>query len=81
MVIVRCRPAIVRDVIPSKNNTNVEIVHAVEVQYIDGWLHPEKDILIWEREYEVQIIQGNMLPKIDDENYKRHKKNIIEFRI
>ena len=70
MVIVRCRPAIVRDIIPSKNSTNVEIFHAVEVQYIDGWLHPEKDILIWEREYETQIIQGNMLPKIDDEDYK-----------
>lgn len=69
MVMVRSRAAIVKDVIPSTNNTNMEVFHAVEVQYIDGWMHPEKDTLIWEREYEVKIMPGNMLPKIDDENY------------
>ena len=69
MVIVRGRPAIVKDITPSKNNTNVELFHAIDVQYIDGWLHPEKDILIWEREYEAEIVQGNMLPKIDNEDF------------
>lgn len=69
MVIVRGRPAIVKDITPSKNSTNVEIFHAIDVQYIDGWLHPEKDLLIWEREYETEIVQGNMLPKIDNEDF------------
>ncbi|KPI52020.1 hypothetical protein KW94_10625 [Clostridioides difficile] len=69
MVIVRGRPAIVKDITPSKNSTNVELFHAIDVQYIDGWLHPERDILIWEREYEAEIVQGNMLPKIDNEDF------------
>ena len=49
MVIVRGRPAIVKDITPSKNNTNVELFHAIDVQYIDGWLHPEKDINMGKR--------------------------------
>ncbi|WP_394866576.1 DISARM system SNF2-like helicase DrmD [Paraclostridium bifermentans] len=69
MVIVRGRPAIVKDITTSKNSTNVEIFHAIDVQYIDGWMHPEKDILIWERESEAEIVQGNMLPKIDNEDF------------
>lgn len=68
MVIVRGRPAIVRDVMPSKNNTNIEIFNAVDIKYIDGWSHPESDIIIWEREYDTEIVKGNMLPNIDDED-------------
>lgn len=70
MVIVRGRPAIVRDVVPSKNGTNIEIFNAIDIQYIDGWSHPENDIVIWEREFSTEIVKGNMLPKIDDEDIR-----------
>ncbi|CEN89110.1 SNF2-like protein [[Clostridium] sordellii] len=69
MVIVRGRPAIVKDITPSKNSTNIELFHAVDVQYIDGWMHPEKDIVIWEIENEAKTVPGNMMPKIDNENF------------
>lgn len=69
MVILRGRPAIVKDITPSKNSTNIELFHAVDVQYIDGWMHPEKDIVIWERENEAKTVPGNMMPKIDNENF------------
>lgn len=39
MVTVRSRAAIVKDIIPSTNNTNMEVFHAVELQYIDGWMN------------------------------------------
>lgn len=68
MVIVRGRPAIVRDIIKSKNGTNIESYNAVEIQYIDGWSHPERDVIIWERECLTEIIKGNMLPKIDSDD-------------
>ena len=69
MVIVRGRPAIVKDITQSKNSTNIELFHAVDVQYIDGWMHPEKDIVIWERENEAKTVPGNMMPEIDNENF------------
>lgn len=66
MVIVRQRPAIVEDI--SEYSTADETLHAVEVRYIDGWNYPERDSLIWQREWNPKVIKGNMIPKIFDTN-------------
>ena len=66
MVIVRQRPAIVEDI--SEYSTADETLHAVEIRYIDGWNYPERDSLIWQREWNPKVIKGNMIPKIFDSN-------------
>lgn len=64
MVVVRQRPAVVRDVKKYSSNNNPGC-HGVQVEYLDGWLYPEVDNLVWEREVNPQIVKGNLLPKID----------------
>ena len=77
MVIVRGRPAIVKDITPSRSDTNMEIFHAVEVQYIDGWMHPEKDTLIWEREIEAKEIAGNAVEIAEQAVLKSDNSNSL----
>ena len=57
MVVVRARPAVVRDVKAFAASDNVTS-HSVQVEYLDGWQYPETDNLIWEREVRAQIIKG-----------------------
>jgi len=65
MVLVRKRPAIVRDVIASAPSTTA-VLHALEVEYLDGWAHPESEELIWEREADARIIASLALPRISE---------------
>jgi len=65
MVIVRNRPAVVRDVTTSTGVTT-SALHSVEVEYLDGWAHPESEELIWEIESGARIIASLTIPKIDN---------------
>lgn len=64
MVVVRNRPAIIRDVTASSAST-ASVLHSVEVEYLDGWAHPESEELIWEIESGARIIASLTIPKID----------------
>ncbi|HOC94203.1 MAG TPA: DISARM system SNF2-like helicase DrmD [bacterium] len=68
MVIVRNRPGVVRDVQSSGGETTEGVLHFVDVEYIDGWSHPESDGVIWEREMTARTLGGPALPRIDDAN-------------
>lgn len=63
-VLVRSRPAAVRDII--EFNAPDGVFHLVEVEYLDGWDHPADDRVIWERERRTQILTGAGFPRIDD---------------
>jgi ERCC4-related helicase len=63
-VLVRRRPAVVRDVEPSKNGPST--IHRVEVEYLDGWNHPPEDNILWELERDAAILTRAGLPRIDD---------------
>jgi SNF2 family DNA or RNA helicase len=62
-ILVRNRPAVVRDVRAFSSPTTVA-AHAVQVDYLDGWSHPEADQVIWEREVGARVISSLTLPRI-----------------
>ena len=64
MVLVRNRPALVTEVQKSKSSSQ-DVIHAVWLKYIDGYTHPESDLVIWERESRTSIIQTAGLPKLE----------------
>lgn len=64
MVIVRGRPGVAEEV--NEYNGAEEVLHSVEVRYIDGWNYPERDIVIWQREFEAQVQLGTLFPRIAD---------------
>ncbi|MCY3019547.1 MAG: DISARM system SNF2-like helicase DrmD [Planctomycetota bacterium] len=64
MVIVRNRPAVVRDVLAKEELPTERQTHLVRVEYIDGWQHPEADEIVWEREVGAQILSSLSLPGV-----------------
>lgn len=62
MVVVRGRAGIVEDI--SEFSTKEEVLYAVEIRYIDGWSFPERDTVIWQREWNPKVVKGSLLPKI-----------------
>ena len=67
MVIIRERPAVVRDVVtwPLQSSSGVAQTHAVDIEYIDGWDFPASDRLIWERELGATVVSRSTMPQID----------------
>lgn len=66
-VIIRNRPALVRSVEEQKYRS-MQALHEVQVDYIDGWSHPESDFLIWELERGARVVASLALPRVDDLN-------------
>ncbi|MBU1098116.1 MAG: DISARM system SNF2-like helicase DrmD [Bacteroidetes bacterium] len=67
MVLVRNRPAIVREIKKSQSAEGT-ITHSVQIEYIDGFTHPERDLVIWQREINTKVIKGITLPDISNLN-------------
>src|SRR5260370_16239829 len=68
-VIVRNRPALVRSD-DERSHPSMPTTHEVQVEYIDGWSHPESDYLIWELERGARVVASLAMPRIDaPENY------------
>jgi SNF2 family DNA or RNA helicase len=76
-VIVRKRPGIIRNVSPIEGSSE-ERVNLVEVDYIDGYEHPEEDRLIWERELNANVLKVLDYPNIDDPASRPDKLNRFE---
>ena len=64
-VIVRNRPALVRSV-DERTHPSMAATHEVQVDYIDGWSHPDSDYLIWELEPGARIVASLAMPRIDE---------------
>lgn len=66
-VLVRGRPAAVRERIEHIHAVTRETFHVVDVEYLDGWDFPGDDRLVWEREWKAEILRDAGLPRgIDD---------------
>lgn len=66
-ILVRNRPAVVRDV-RSFSSPIMAAAHSIQIEYLDGWSHPEVDQVIWEREVGNRVISSLTLPKIGDDS-------------
>src|SRR6266571_7075313 len=64
-VIVRNRPALVRSV-DERSHPSMPATHEVQLEYIDGWSHPESDYLIWDLERGARVVASLAIPRIDE---------------
>jgi len=64
-VIVRNRPALVRAV-DERTHPSMAAIHEVQVEYIDGWPHPDSDYLIWELERGARVVASLAIPRVDE---------------
>ncbi len=44
---------------------NLPALHEVQVEYIDGWSHPDSDTLIWEREHGARVLHSLAIPRVE----------------
>src|SRR5271157_4047459 len=65
MVLVRQRPALVREVFQKSDPETSIVNHLIDVEYIDGWNFPKEDHIIWEREINPKILSKSDLPDIN----------------
>lgn len=63
MVLLRNRPAVIRDLLPYNSNTGI-VLNGVWVEYIDGFSHPDKEFVVWEREVQAKVIQSAKIPDL-----------------
>ena len=63
-MVVRKRPAVVRDVKTFSDGHSTQLMHTVEVDYLDGLDNPDHDRLVWEREIRPQLLPALDLPDI-----------------
>lgn len=64
LVIVRHRPALIREVTSIVNHDTKVNEHLVNIEYIDGWSFPAEDTVLWEREVGVKVLSRISLPNI-----------------
>ena len=67
-VIVRNRPALVRSV-DERTHPSMAATHEVQVEYIDGWPHPNSDYLIWELERGARVVASLAIPRVDEPDH------------
>ncbi|MBU4501155.1 MAG: DISARM system SNF2-like helicase DrmD [Nanoarchaeota archaeon] len=70
LVIVRRRPAIVREIKSFEDEFTKETQNILNVEYIDGWNFPLEDNIIWERERGAKILSSVTLPDVSGTNSK-----------
>jgi len=72
-VVVRNRPAIVRNKSESLEDREGSKIHLLDVEYLDGYSHPEEDRIIWEREVSAQLFPLFDFPDISPSSLKPDK--------
>src|SRR5258708_3433533 len=75
-VIVRNRPALVRSV-DERSHPSMPATHEVQVDYIDGWSHPDSDYLIWELERGARVVVSLAMPRIDEPGNYPHDPALL----
>jgi superfamily II DNA or RNA helicase len=76
-VLVRGRPATVRDVSPFTGDGPA--VHLVDVEYFDGIEFPAEDTVLWECELDAEVLSGGGLPRVDDGLEPDHPERFAAF--
>jgi superfamily II DNA or RNA helicase len=64
VVMVRRRPALVREIKTFVDASTNETEHLLNVEYIDGWNFPLEDSIIWEREIGARVLSSVGLPDV-----------------
>jgi len=72
-VVVRNRPAIVRNKCESLGDREGSKIHLLDIEYLDGYNHPQEDRLIWEREISVRLFSIFDFPEISPTSLKPDK--------
>jgi len=72
-VVIRNRPAIVRNKCESLGDREGTKIHLLDVEYLDGYNHPQEDRVIWEREISVQLFSIFDFPDISPASSKPDK--------
>ncbi len=65
-VIVRKRPAIVRESFESSSGSDGTLLHLICVEYIDEHEYPREDSVLWEREIDAQVFSSFSFPNLSD---------------
>lgn len=65
LVLIRKRPAIVRDIHQTQDPSTSQILNLIQVEYIDGWDFPAEDNILWQREISARIFSDVTLPNIN----------------
>lgn len=63
-VLVRKRPAVVRNKIQSPGNRDGVKTHLLDVDYLDSYNYPASDKIVWEREIGADIYALHDFPEI-----------------
>ena len=66
-VLVRRRPAMVRNQFPFNDDATGRELHVIDVEYIDGYEYPSEDRVIWEREIGAKAYKGLDYPEIENQ--------------
>ena len=53
----------------SVTHPSMPATHEVQVEYIDGWSHPESDYLIWELERGARVVASLAIPRVDEPDH------------
>jgi superfamily II DNA or RNA helicase len=64
LVMVRRRPALIRESMQFVDNFTKITQHILNVEYIDGWNFPLEDTIIWEKEVDARIMSHITLPDV-----------------
>jgi superfamily II DNA or RNA helicase len=58
----------------------IEAVHEVEVEYIDNWVYPATDFVIWEVEqvHGAEVVSSLAMPHIDDERLELDPPELLQ---
>src|SRR5262249_6651022 len=78
-VIVRNRRTLVRAV-REQPFRSAEALHEVEVEYIDNWVYPATDFVIWEveRVHGAEVVASLAMPHIDDERLELDPPELLQ---
>jgi hypothetical protein len=65
LVLIRKRPAIVRDTRQTQDQYTSQALNLLQVEYIDGWDFPSEDNILWQREVSARVLSDVTLPNIN----------------
>jgi len=65
LVLVRNRPAIVRDILKAKSDSKKDY-HGIWIDYIDSFSNSKSEYVVWEIEHNTKIISKANLPRISE---------------
>lgn len=78
LVMVRRRPALIREVTQFVDSYTKITQHVLNVEYIDGWDFPLEDTIIWEKEIDAKVKSHLTLPNVRSPSLKPDDPDIFQ---